>query len=75
MPICVTAMNLICGGGHLEEKASSTSRLHVADSVSGGYLIATETSDKINSVLRSTASIRSIANVIQIESATYEVLG
>ena len=61
-------------GGHLEEKASSTSRLHVADSVSGGYLIATETSDKINSVLRSTASIRSIANVIQIESATYEVL-
>ncbi len=60
-------------GGHLEEKAG-TSRLHVADNTSGGYLIATETSDKINTALRSTASIRSIANVIQIESATYEFL-
>ena len=59
---------------HLEEKASSTDRLHVADNTSGGYLVATETSDKINSILRSTASIRSVANVIQIESATYEVL-
>ena len=60
-------------GEHLEEKAGAT-RLHVADNTSGGYLIATEASDKINSVLRNAASIRAIANVVQIESATYEVL-
>ncbi len=61
-------------GGHLEEKAGSTSRLHVGVDNSGGYLVATETSDKINSTLRGSPSLRSIASVIQIESATYEVL-
>lgn len=56
-------------GLELEEKALST----VINS-DGGYLVDPVTSDAINSVLASTASIRAIANVVQVEATSYDVL-
>lgn len=53
----------------LEDKALST-----AVSGDGGYLVDPVTSDKIADVLHSTASIRSIANVVAIEATAYDVL-
>jgi HK97 family phage major capsid protein len=40
----------------------------------GGYLVDPQTSDAIKSVLRSTASIRGIASVVNVESNSYDVL-
>ncbi|WP_354595940.1 phage major capsid protein [Rhodovulum tesquicola] len=40
----------------------------------GGYLVDPETSDTIKSVLRSTASIRSIAQVVTVEATSFDVL-
>ncbi len=53
----------------LEGKAMSTSV--AAD---GGYLVDPQTSDTINSVLRSTSSLRSVASVVNVEASTYDVL-
>ncbi len=53
----------------MEEKALST-----AVAADGGYLVDPQTADRIASVLKSTASIRSIANVVQVEATAYDVL-
>lgn len=53
----------------LEEKALST----VVNS-DGGYLVDPVTSEAIASVLSSTASIRAISNVVQVEATSYDVL-
>jgi len=52
-----------------EGKAMST-----AVAADGGYLVDPQMSETIRSVLRSTASIRSIANVVTVESSSFEVL-
>ncbi len=56
-------------GLELEGKALST-----AVSADGGYLVDPVTADKIAGVLYSSASIRSIANVVAIEATAYDVL-
>ncbi len=53
----------------LEGKALSSS---VAGD--GGYLVDPETASSVQSVLRSTASIRQIANVVNVEATSYDVL-
>jgi HK97 family phage major capsid protein len=40
----------------------------------GGFLVDPETSDRIRGVLKSTASIRAIANVVNVEATSYDVL-
>ncbi len=40
----------------------------------GGYLVDPETAATIKSVLQSTASIRAIANVVNVEATTFDVL-
>ena len=40
----------------------------------GGFLVDPETSDRIRSVLKSTASLRAIANVVQVEATSFDVL-
>ncbi|SHJ11097.1 phage major capsid protein [Wenxinia saemankumensis] len=56
-------------GLELEGKAMST-----AVAADGGYLVDPETSASIQAVLNATASIRAIANVVQTESTSYDVL-
>jgi len=51
----------------LEEKA-------MASGTDGGYLAAPTISDNVQAVLRATGSLRSLATVVQVESASYEVL-
>ncbi|PIB24966.1 capsid protein [Amylibacter kogurei] len=53
----------------MEEKAMST-----AVAADGGYLVDPQTSDTISSVLRNASSIRSIANVVAVESTAFDVL-
>jgi HK97 family phage major capsid protein len=54
---------------NVEEKALST-----AVSADGGYLVDPQTAAQIVGVLRSSASIRSISNVVQVESSAFDVL-
>ncbi len=56
-------------GIQLEGKAMST-----AVSADGGYLVDPQTAETIQSVLNSTASLRSIANVVNVEATSYDVL-
>ncbi len=56
-------------GLELEGKAMST-----AVAGDGGYLVDPQTAETIKSTLASTASIRAIANVVQVEATTYDVL-
>ncbi len=56
-------------GLDLEEKALST-----AVAADGGYLVDPETAEAIRSVLTSNASIRQIANVVNVEATSYDVL-
>ena len=56
-------------GLNVEEKAMST-----AVAADGGYLVDPQTAAEIVGVLRSAASIRSIANVVQVESSAFDVL-
>ncbi|RPE71288.1 HK97 family phage major capsid protein [Pacificibacter maritimus] len=56
-------------GLELEGKAMSS-----AVNGDGGYLVDPQTADTIKSVLKSTASIRSIANVVNVEATSYDVL-
>lgn len=53
----------------VEEKALST-----AVSADGGYLVDPQTAAQIVGVLRSSASIRTIANVVQVEASAFDVL-
>lgn len=53
----------------IEEKALST-----AVAADGGYLVDPQTADQIAGVLRSASSIRSISNVVTVESSAYDVL-
>ncbi|MBM9595212.1 phage major capsid protein [Roseitranquillus sediminis] len=53
----------------VESKAMNT-----AVAAEGGYLVDPQTADNIRSVLHSAASIRRIANVVTVESTTYDVL-
>ncbi|MEM9250085.1 MAG: phage major capsid protein [Pseudomonadota bacterium] len=56
-------------GLEMEGKAMST-----AVAGDGGYLVDPMTSESIRSVLDSTASIRSVANVVNVEAGSYDVL-
>jgi HK97 family phage major capsid protein len=56
-------------GLDMEEKA-----LNTAVAAEGGYLVDPETAETIRSVLKSTASIRQIANVVNVEATSYDVL-
>mgnify|MGYP003641421522 FL=1 len=56
-------------GLELEGKSLST-----AVNSDGGYLVDPQTSDRVQSVLNSTASIRAIAAVVQVEATSYDVL-
>ena len=48
--------------------------LNTAVAAEGGYLVDPQTSATIQGVLRSTSSIRSIANVVNVEATSYDVL-
>lgn len=56
-------------GLQLEGKAMST-----AVAGDGGYLVDPQTAETIQSVLKSTASIRQIANVVNVDATSYDVL-
>ncbi|MFV2002028.1 MAG: phage major capsid protein [Paracoccaceae bacterium] len=56
-------------GLQLEGKALST-----AVAADGGYLVDPQTSENIKSVLKSTASLRQVASVVNVEATTYDVL-
>ncbi|SMC42532.1 phage major capsid protein [Primorskyibacter flagellatus] len=56
-------------GLEFEGKAMST-----AVNGDGGYLVDPVTSASVNSVLATTASIRAIANVVNVEATSYDVL-
>jgi HK97 family phage major capsid protein len=53
----------------LEGKAMST-----AVAADGGYLVDPQTSERIQSMLMSTASLRSLANVVQVEATSFDVI-
>ncbi len=53
----------------LEGKAMTT-----AVAADGGYLVDPQTADTIRSMLVSTSSLRSIANVVQVEASSFDVL-
>ncbi|MEM7470039.1 MAG: phage major capsid protein [Pseudomonadota bacterium] len=56
-------------GLELEGKALST-----AIAADGGYLVDPQTSETIRGVLKSTASLRAVANVVNVEATAFEVL-
>jgi len=56
-------------GLELEGKSLST-----AVNSDGGYLVDPQTSDRVQSVLNATASIRAIASVVTVEATSYDVL-
>lgn len=55
----------------LEVESKSMSTMVNSD---GGYLVDPETAETIKSVLHSTASIRSIASVVNVEATSFDVL-
>ena len=56
-------------GLELEGKSLST-----AVNSDGGYLVNPQTSENVNSVLKSSASLRSIASVVNVEATSFDVL-
>jgi HK97 family phage major capsid protein len=48
--------------------------LNTAVNADGGYLVDSQTSDRIASVLKSTASLRQVANVVNVEATSFDVL-
>ena len=56
-------------GLEIEGKAMST-----AVAADGGYLVDPQTAAEIQSVLNATASIRAIANVVNVDATSYDVL-
>ncbi|RLJ60022.1 HK97 family phage major capsid protein [Litoreibacter meonggei] len=55
----------------LEVEAKGLTTAVAAD---GGYLVDPQTSDTVATVLRSSASLRAIANVVNVEATSYDVL-
>ncbi|MCV2875614.1 phage major capsid protein [Rhodobacteraceae bacterium XHP0102] len=53
----------------LEGKALSS-----AINAEGGYLVDPQTADRISSVLRSSSSLRAVANVVNVEASSFDVL-
>jgi HK97 family phage major capsid protein len=53
----------------LEGKAMST-----AVAADGGYLVDPQTAERIQSMLLSTSSLRSVANVVQVEATSFDVI-
>ena len=53
----------------LEGKAMTT-----AVAADGGYLVDPQTADRIQSMLLSTSSLRSVANVVQVEATSFDVI-
>jgi HK97 family phage major capsid protein len=56
-------------GLSLEGKAMST-----AVAADGGYLVDPQTADSIRSMLVSTSSLRAVANVVQVDAVSFDVL-
>ncbi len=56
-------------GLEIDSKSMST-----AVNSDGGYLVDSQTSETVASILNSTASIRSIASVVNVEATSYDVL-
>ena len=56
-------------GLELEGKAMST-----AVAADGGYLVDPQTAETVKNVLKSTASIRQVANVVNVEATAFDVL-
>ncbi len=56
-------------GLELEGKA-----LNVSVNAEGGYLVDPQTAEQIQGVLRSSSSLRSIANVVNVEATSFDVL-
>ena len=56
-------------GLEIEGKAMST-----AVAADGGYLVAPQTAATVQNVLMSTASIRAIANIVNVDATSYDVL-
>ena len=56
-------------GLSLEGKAMSS-----AVAADGGYLVDPQTADRIRSMLLATSSLRSIANVVQVEASSFDVI-
>jgi HK97 family phage major capsid protein len=48
--------------------------LSTAVNSDGGYLVDPQTSDRVKSVLNASASIRSVASVVNVEATSYDVL-
>lgn len=48
--------------------------MNTAVSAEGGYLVDPQTSDTVKGVLYATASIRSIASVVEVEATSYDVI-
>lgn len=56
-------------GIELEGKALSS-----AINAEGGFLVDPQTADRISSVLRSSSSLRAVANVVNVEASSFDVL-
>ena len=56
-------------GLEIEGKAMST-----AVAADGGFLVSPQTSDTVKAVLNSTASLRAIANIVEVDATSYDVL-
>lgn len=56
-------------GLEIEQKGLST-----AVNAEGGYLVDPQTTESIQSVLRSASSLRTIANVVNVEASSFDVL-
>ena len=54
--------------------ALETKGLNTAVSAEGGYLVDPRTARTVSSVLRATASLRSVATVVEVEAGSYDVL-
>lgn len=48
--------------------------LNTAVNAEGGYLVDPQTADSIRAVLKNTSSLRSVANVVQVEATSFDVL-
>ena len=48
--------------------------LNTSVAAEGGYLVDPQTAETIRSALKSTSSIRAVANVVQVEASSYDVL-
>ena len=48
--------------------------LNAAVAAEGGYLVDPQTADTIRSLLMSTSSLRSVANVVQVDAVSFDVL-